>query len=161
MAADKYIFLRTDGTLSEKSAAATGGGSSANQIPALNSSGVIDSTMLPAEAKIVRFYGSFAGKPTANQELFAVEMKGDEVFPAGLTSNLGKCEVAPTGSVTLNIKVNGSTVGSMNIAAGATVATWTMASQYTAAAGDIFAFYAPTSVDVTLFGLRYTFVGSR
>lgn len=161
MAADKYIYLTTGGALTEKSATQVGGGGVPNQIPALDAGGKLDYTMIPAVARVVRFYGSLAGKPSAAQELFAVEMLGDEVFPASLTSNVGKVGTAPTGSVTFSITVNGSSVGTMNVAAGATVATWVMASQYTATAGDIFAFYAPSSVDSTLQDLRYTFVGSR
>lgn len=161
MAADKFIFLTTGGDLSEKAGVQVGGGGNANKIPALDASGLLDYTMIPASARIIRFYGSFSGRPTASQELFAVEMTGDEIFPAGLGNNKGKVGTAPTGAVTFNIKVNGTTVGTMNVAGGATVATWTMASQYTATAGDIFAFFAPASVDATLADLRYTFVGSR
>jgi hypothetical protein len=108
-----------------------------------------------------RFYGSLAGIPTAGQELFAIEMKGDETFAAGLASNLGGCAVGPTGAVTCAIKVNGTAIGSMDIAIGTTSATWTLASDYVAGAGDRLAFYAPASVDPTLSGLHYTFVFQR
>jgi hypothetical protein len=90
--------------------------------------------------KPLRFYGSIDGKPDAGMELFEIEMNGDEKFVAGLPSNRGKCNVAPTGSVTLPIKNNGVSIGSMNIAAGATTATWTMASDYAPSAGDLFSF---------------------
>ena len=108
-----------------------------------------------------RLYGSLAGLPTAALELFNIEMSGDEIFAAGFPSNLGGCLIAPTGAVTLPITKNGSNVGSMNIAAGATTATWTLASGLTFAAGDRFGMAAPSPADATLSGLHYTFIGRR
>lgn len=110
---------------------------------------------------IVRFYGDLPGQPTAGQELFAITMVGDEHFTKGLGRNVGGVLVPPTGAVTFPIKVNGVQIGTMNVAMGATTATWTMANPYNALAGDIFAFYAPPSVDATLSGPHYTFVGTR
>lgn len=116
----------------------------------------------PGAQPIIRFYGDAPpGLLTASQELFNVPMVGDEYFAPGLSQNIGTCAVAPTGSVNFPIQVNGTPIGSMNIAASATAATWTMANPYRAAAGDMLAFYAPTSPDATLSGPRYTFVGTR
>ena len=116
---------------------------------------------LDTRSPTFRLYGDLAGKPTAGQELFAVEMAGDEFFPQGLPNNLGSVAVAPTGSVTFPITVNGSSVGSMNIAASATVATWTFSAPYQAAQGDILRFLAPAPADATLDSPRYTFIGTR
>lgn len=121
------------------------------------------------EKPVARFYGDFPGKPPAGQELFAIPMVGDEHLPAGLGSALasgpgksfGFVAVAPTGSVTFPLKVNGASVGTMNVASGQTTATFTMANTYNAAAGDLLAFYAPSPQDATLDSPRYTFVGTR
>jgi hypothetical protein len=118
---------------------------------------------------IIRLYGDFPGQPPAGAELFAVPMVGDEHFPAGLGSALtggpgksfGLIGTAPTLAVTFPLKVNGAPIGTMNVGAGASVATFTMANRYDATAGDLLAFYAPTPQDVTLSSPRYTFVGTR
>lgn len=109
----------------------------------------------------LRFYGSLEGKPTAGQELFNIEMLGDEVFDENLPENNGGCTVAPTGAIACAIRKNGVGVGSMNIAAGATVATWTLSADLTFTDGDNFAFVAPATQDATLSGLFYTFKGRR
>lgn len=108
-----------------------------------------------------RLYGSLDGKPDAGMELFDIEMLGDEHFLATLPENLGSCDVAPTSSVQFSIKVNGAQVGYMQIAGGATVATWSFASDYNSSPGDRLAFYAPTTQDPTLSGPRWTFGGTR
>ena len=118
-------------------------------------------TTATGSSNVLRFYGSIDGKPDPGEELFDIEMLGGEVFDAGFPANLGGCDVAPTGAVTFPIKQAGSTVGSMNIAAGATVATWTLASGLSFTAGQRFSFYAPTTQDPTLSGPRYTFAGRR
>lgn len=116
-----------------------------------------------ASQKIVRFYGAFTGKPDPGQAMFeaGIEMKGDEVFPAGLSANLGGCTVAPALAAVFNVTINGTVMGYMQLAAGAMVATWSMTSVYTAAPGDVLNFIAPAVQDATLSGPRYTFVGTR
>jgi hypothetical protein len=115
-----------------------------------------------ASTGVLRWYGGTDGRqPDAGEILFEIEMVGGENFASGLPSNVGGCDVAPTGSVTLPIKVNGSTVGHADIAAGTTTMTWTMASSYTAAAHDKLKFEAPATQDATLAGLFYTWVGGR
>lgn len=131
-----------------------------NAIGTSGASSGVDLTATAA-AGIVRFYGSIDGRPDANEELFDIEMAGDESFSSGFPSNLGSCDVAPTGSVTFPILKNGVSVGTMNIAAAATTATWTLASGLTFVAGDRFSMRAPLVQDATLSGPRYTFIGRR
>lgn len=116
-------------------------------------------TWVPGGA--LRLYAGVDGKPTAGQELFDIEMFGDEVFITGFPSNLGSCDVAPTADAVFPIKKNGTTVGNMKILAGATAATWTLASGLTFAQGDRMSFYAPVAQDATLSGVSYTFIGKR
>lgn len=118
-------------------------------------------TWTSASSAIIRFYGSLDGKPDPAMELFDIEMIGDEVFPAGLTGNLGSCDVAPTGTVQFPLYVNAVQVGYAQIAAAATVMTWSLSTDYVAAAGDRLKFAAPTTQDATLSGPRWTFVGRR
>lgn len=116
-----------------------------------------------ADARVVRFYGAFRGQPTASQPLFeaGIEMDGDEVFASGFPNNLGGVTVAPTAAATFTFTVNGLPRGYMQIAAGATTATWSMTGQYNAARGDVINFLAPAIPDATLSGPRYTFIGTR
>lgn len=112
-------------------------------------------------SSVVRLYGSLDRKPDAGEELFDIEMIGDEHFKAGLASNLGSCDVAATSTAVFIIKVNGSNVGTATVATSGTTMTWAMSADYNAASGDRLSFYAPSTQDATLSGPRYTFVGSR
>lgn len=112
-------------------------------------------------AAIVRLYGSLDGRPTAGQELFDIEMVGDEVFPAGLVFNSGSYDVAPSSNITSPIYVNDVQVGSMNGSVGSRDATWVMLAEYRAAAKDKLRFNAPTPQDPTMSGPRYTYIGTR
>lgn len=133
-----------------------------NQIGAsVNSTGASITSSPPSTSGVLRLYGELDGQPAASQILFDIEMIGDESFLAAFAGSLGGAAVAPTGSVTLNIQKNGATVGTMNIAASSTTATFTMASGLTFSAGDRFRMLAPAAVDATLSGIRYTFVGRR
>ncbi len=125
-----------------------------------NTSG-INLTPSISTSGILRLYGSLDGLPDAGMELFDIEMKGDEAFASGFPGNLGGCDVAPTSAAVFLVKKNGTNVGSMNIAIGATAATWTLASGLTFASGDRFSFYAPVVQDATLSGPRWTFSGTR
>lgn len=110
---------------------------------------------------VVRFYGSFDGRPTAGEEFFDVEMHGDEVWPAGLTLNIGSFDVAPANNIALPIYVNDVQVGSMNGLTGSKDATWTMLVEYKATKGDRLRFNSCTPQDATMSGPRYTWIGTR
>ena len=82
-------------------------------------------------------------------------------FPAGLTDSRGVAAVAATASTTIDIRKNGSSVGSMVFAAAGTTATFTMASATNFAAGDILTLVAPASPDATLADLGWSLAGTR
>jgi hypothetical protein len=111
--------------------------------------------------KIIRLYGGIPDKPDLAEELFDIEMTGDEGFLAAMAGSLGSCDIAPTGAVSLPLLKNGTPVGSMDIAAAATTATFTLASALSFASGDRFSMQAPSPKDATLSGIRYTLVGQR
>jgi len=117
-----------------------------------------------ANSKELRFYGGIpasVGVIPAGFELFSVEMTGDEAFPAGLTGSIGYCDIAPSATVTLNLKVNGVTVGTGVITIATTDIVWSMASAYDAAASDKLGLYAPSPADASLRGLHYTLLGTK
>ena len=123
--------------------------------------GPVDATTMAAAAKDWILYGNLAGPPADGQELFNITALGGEGLPQNLAGSEGGCEVAPTGAVAGTLLRNGTAIGTMNIAAGATAATFTFASAVTFAAGDLLKFTAPSPADATLAGLFYTFKGTR
>ena len=105
--------------------------------------------------------GSFTGPATANLVVQRYVFAGTVMFPAGLTGSQGTAGVGATATTTYSIRKNGSNVGTMVFAAGATTATFTMASATTFMAGDILTVVAPPSPDATLANLAWTLVGSQ
>ena len=86
---------------------------------------------------------------------------GTVSFPIGLISSQGTAGVAATAITTYSIRKNGSNVGTIVFAAGATTATFMMASATTFMAGDVLTMVAPASPDATLANLAWTLVGSQ
>jgi hypothetical protein len=82
-------------------------------------------------------------------------------FPAGLTGSRGVSAVAATATTTLDIRKNNTSVGSVQWAASATTATFTMASATSFTAGDILTVHAPASADATLADLGLSLAGTR
>src|SRR6516225_3436015 len=105
--------------------------------------------------------GSYTGLPTANLVVQRYVFAGTVMFAAGLTGSQGTAGVAATAATTYSIRKNGSNVGTMVFAAGATTATFTMASATTFMAGDVVTMVAPASPDATLANLARTLVGSQ
>lgn len=82
------------------------------------------------------------------------------ILPASLTGSVAKCRTAPTGSYSITINKNGSSIGSINFAASSTSATFTFASIVTLAPGDIVEFVGGTA-DATILGIFFTLSGTR
>lgn len=82
-------------------------------------------------------------------------------LPAGLVGSQGYAGAAATGATTLVLRKNGVDIGTVNFAAGAQVATFTLAAAVSFAAGDRLAVYSPSSLDATLADVSLTFVGNR
>src|SRR5215831_4648 len=104
---------------------------------------------------------SYTGPTTANLVVQRFVFAGTVMFPAGLTGSQGTAGVAATATTSYSIKKNGANVGTMIFAAGATAATFSMASATTFMAGDILTVVAPASPDATLANLAWTLVGSQ
>lgn len=82
-------------------------------------------------------------------------------FPSGLADSTGTAGTAATASATYAITKNGTEVGTMVFAAGATTATFTMAGSTSFAAGDVLAVIAPATPDGTLADIAFTLAGTR
>jgi hypothetical protein len=102
-----------------------------------------------------------ATKYTNNQVIVRHVPVRQFVLKASLTGSRAGCVVAPTGSITLAVKKNGSSVGTINIAASATTATFTFASDVTFTTSDILTIVAPSSADATLAGVHAVLAGIR
>ena len=110
----------------------------------------------------------FLAAPTAAQEVFWMNTPmvtgavGDKIaLPVGLPGSTFKCKVAPTGSISLTIKVNGVAVGTADMAASATVGTFTWTALVTMNAGDDLEIFAPAIADATFSTFTMTLVGYR
>lgn len=72
-----------------------------------------------------------------------------------------KCGVAPTGSITFDIQVNGSSKGTANIGAAANTGDFTFTTKVTLNPGDIVKIVAPATADGTLEDVAITLEGIR
>ena len=81
-------------------------------------------------------------------------------FPAGLAGSYGTAGTAATAAASFTIAKNGTGVGTMAFAAGATSATFTMATATNFAGGDVLTIVAPGTPDATLANLAWTLTGT-
>jgi len=86
-------------------------------------------------------------------------VSGVDTFPAGLTGSYGTAGTAATAAASFAVAKNGTGVGTMAFAAGATIATFTMGTATTFASGDVLTIIAPASPDATLANLAWTLTG--
>ncbi|ACC76160.1 hypothetical protein PPMP20_19035 [Paraburkholderia phymatum] len=82
-------------------------------------------------------------------------------FPSGLTGSYASASVAATAAVTLTLARNGSAIGTVNFAAGASTGTFTFSSSVTTAAGDVLTLTNQATTDATLANISVTLVGTR
>jgi hypothetical protein len=104
--------------------------------------------------------GSFAGNPAASQVIERYIFATAVTFPAGLGGSYGTAGSAATAAASFTIAKNGTGVGTMAFAAGATSATFAMASATTFAGGDVLTIIAPATPDATLANLAWTLSGT-
>ena len=81
-------------------------------------------------------------------------------FPAGLAGSFGTAGTAATAAASFAIAKNGTAVGTMDFAAGATSATFTMATATSFAGGDVLTIIAPAAPDATLANLAWSLTGT-
>jgi hypothetical protein len=78
---------------------------------------------------------------------------------ANFSGSLAHSDVAATASATFNVQKNGSNIGTLNFAAAATTATFTLASQTFFVAGDRLSIICPSVQDVSLSNVSITLRG--
>ncbi|MBV9154461.1 MAG: hypothetical protein JO204_22060 [Alphaproteobacteria bacterium] len=104
--------------------------------------------------------GSFSGSPTASQIIERYIFASAVTFPAGLSGSYGTAGTPATASATFTIAKNGTPVGTMVFAAGASAASFAMGGATTFAAGDVLTIAAPATPDATLANLAWTLAGT-
>lgn len=108
-----------------------------------------------------RYFTAFAGGVLiASETLFAHVFAAAGSLPAGLAGSRARAGVAANGAATLSVRKNGTEVGTISFAAGATTATFAMASATAFAAGDLLSITAPGTADATLADVALTLVGT-
>jgi hypothetical protein len=124
-----------------------------------NTSGV-NLTPTASTSGAYRLQGGISRRPLASEEMFDIEMVGDESFPAAFAGSLASADVASTGTAVFNIQKNGSNVGTLTFTASAT-GVFAMASGLSFSSTDRFRLVAPSTQDATLSGVVYTLKGIR
>jgi hypothetical protein len=104
--------------------------------------------------------GAWAGSPGASQVIERYIFATSVSFPAGLVGSYGTAGTAATANTNFAIAKNGSNVGTMAFAAGATSASFAMATATGFAGGDVLTITAPATPDATLANLAWTLTGT-
>jgi len=104
--------------------------------------------------------GSWPGSPAAGQVIERYIFATPVTFPSGLGGSYGNTDTAATAIASFTIAKNGSAIGTMDFAAGATSASFTMAAATTFGAGDVLTITAPMPADATLANLAWTLSGT-
>jgi hypothetical protein len=114
---------------------------------------------LPAQPfDLTAFY---PGVPAASAIVTRVPVARAVSFPSGLPGSVAKASVAATSTTNFDVQKNGTSVGTITFAAGATSATFTAASTITLAAGDVISIIAPSTADATLANVGIVLAGTR
>lgn len=102
---------------------------------------------------------SIEAAPTASQVLLRFVAPRAVTLPAALTGSIGKAGTAATAQTDLDVKLNGSSVGTVRFAADGTTASFIAAAEVDLAAGDVLTVVAPASPDATLAKITVTLKG--
>src|SRR5579862_1705368 len=105
--------------------------------------------------------GSWAGSPGSSQVIERYIFATPVTFPAGLTGSYGSAGVAATAAASFAIAKNGTNVGTMGFAVGASTATFAMTTATPFGGGDVLTIIGPAVPDATLANLAWTLSGSQ
>lgn len=106
---------------------------------------------------------SIAGKPEANKTVAMAMLVRPTILPKDFAGSKAACDIAATAAVSFPIKLNGTQIGSINFAAGATVGTFTFVptASLLMVAGDKLTISSPATADATLSYVAATLMGSQ
>jgi hypothetical protein len=101
------------------------------------------------------------GQPAASAMVFQFVVPRAISFPVDLVGSLAKAGTAATSAAAFTLRRNGSNIGSVDFAGGASAATFTLAGGGIFAAGDVLEILAPSPQDATLADVSITLMASR
>ena len=118
-------------------------------------------TYVDSVAKPVYIPTFLQGLLIDDEKLFTYLTADGFDLPSGLTGSVGYVDVVATAATTIDIRKNGSSVGSIDFALGANTATFTFTTLTSFAVGDRLTLFAPSTADVTLADISVTLKGTR
>jgi hypothetical protein len=95
------------------------------------------------------------------QELLRMNAVRPFTLPVSLTGSIAKAGISATGSTTVTLNKNGSSIGTLVWSAAGTLAAITFAAAVTFATGDVFTITGPATFDATLANIGIDLKGSR
>lgn len=133
---------------------------------ALQTARTIGGTSFDGTADITQPFDVMAfypGIPTASAKVMRIPIGRAVTFPANFAGSYFKASANATATTVFDVQKNGSSIGSVSIAAGGTTATFTTSggAAQSFAAGDLLAVIAPGTADATLADPGFCFVGTR
>lgn len=99
-----------------------------------------------------------SGAPTDSELLLRLEAAF--AFTLSNSGHVGSSGVSATSSAVFTLKKNGSSIGTVSFSSSGSTASFSV-TQTAFASGDILTLYAPSSADITLADLSFTFRASR
>jgi hypothetical protein len=101
------------------------------------------------------------GQPAAAALAFRFVMPRAIALPAGLAGSLAKAGTAATSAVSFTLGKNGTNIGTVDFAAGASAAAFTLPGGTSFAEGDVLEMLAPGPQDATLADVSITLMAAR
>jgi hypothetical protein len=105
--------------------------------------------------------GTIVGQPAGGAILLRYPAPRAIRFPSSLASSRGVAGTAAAATATFSIRKNGTQFATMSFASGASIATFTAASDTDFAAGDVLTVIAPNPADSTLADIGFALAGVR
>ena len=105
----------------------------------------------------------YPGIPTASAKVVRVPIARAVTFAANFAGSYFTASANATGTTVFDVQKNGSSIGSVSIAAGGTTATFTTSggTSKSFSAGDVLALIAPSTPDATLADVGFALAGTR
>ena len=132
--------------------------------PTSNKTWVYNATQKTWESKNYAIYdiaGGVPGTPVAGEIVAQFDIARAVLFPLNFQGSYWNCSIAPVNQAIFTIAINGTQIGSIIFAAGASTATFTSVSSGTTvvAAGSILTINAPNPADANISSATGTLAG--
>lgn len=104
----------------------------------------------------------YPGIPTASAKVVRIPVARSVTFPDDFAGSYGVASATATASTAFDVQKNGSSVGTITFALGASTSTFvTAAGALSLAAGDVLTIVAPATPDATLADVGFALAGTR